>query len=72
MIFFSETLKAKSNFINSGESLSDEIIIGMLEIKKAAASANFDAGILSFKKKKSIIESVEYLLDNPESRKKYC
>jgi len=52
--------------------LPDEILMALLEIKKAAALANHAAGNLSLIKKNAIINAADFLLSDEESRKKYC
>ena len=68
-----ETEKAKDNFINSGETVFDEIIIAMLDIKKACAIANYKAKVLTKSRSETIIKSADLLLKEDEERRKlFC
>ena len=61
-----ETKKALKNFPFSVHKTSMEFILAMVQIKKAAVLANYEAGNLSREIKKAIVKACDYILENQE------
>lgn len=57
-----QTLRAKTNFNITGHVLNKELVISLVQIKKAAAMANFNAGELSCEIANAIAEACDFII----------
>lgn len=58
-----QTLRGKMNFLITGHGVSEDFIVAMAMVKKAAAIANFKAGMISGEVSDAIVKACDEIID---------